>query len=59
MFEDDGDGDRKNAGKNTEEANLPGGQTVIVDDDLLRGKTFLKQNNSAQALKDAGSRAVL
>ena len=42
MFEDDGDGDRKNAGKNTEEANLPGGQTVIVDDDLLRGKTFLK-----------------
>ena len=59
MFEDEGDGDRKTSGKNTEEANLPGGQTVIVDDNLLRGKTAFKKTDSAQALKDAGNRAAL
>ena len=59
MFEDDVDGERKHSNRNNEEANLPGGQTVIVDDNLLRGKTVLKQSNSAQMLKDAGNRAAL
>ena len=59
MFDEDGDGERKRSTRDKDETSLPGGQTVHVDDNLLRGLTNFKASNGAQLLKEAGNRAAL
>ena len=58
MFDEDGEADRKRSTRDKDEVSPAGGQTVVVDDQLLRGLTTFKASNSAQLLKEAGNRAA-
>ena len=59
MFDEDGDGEKKRSIRSKDETSLRGGQTVRVDDNLLKSLTNFKASNGAQLFKEAGNKAAL